>query len=120
MKNNQTIGNKSHLITLPVAAAMNKLYREQKRNILNAGINPDVLPICETFTRDDIDSILAQPGCVALRIYFGMHDNMNISPVIVGVNDTGDDMVKEGTDNLIVDKGERCPMECPAPSPLNS
>src|SRR4051812_48197988 len=93
MKDNQLIAGKSHLITLQEAIAMNALYRKCKDGILTPTTPKTVLATCETFNREDFDTLLAQPDCVGVRVYYGMHDNMDISAVIVGVNSNNEDMI---------------------------
>ena len=120
MKNNQSVGRISHLITLDEAAAMNGRYRAEKDAILAKGVSLNILPICETFSRADFDTLFAQPGCIGVRIYLGMKDNLDISAVVVGVNGNNEDMINpESLNNVIIENGFRCPADCPPKSELN-
>ena len=99
---------------------MNLLYRQEKEKILVKTVDKDILPKCETFSRGDFDSLLAQTGCVGIRIYFGMKEDMKICAVVVGVDVNNADMVStDAINNLIIENGTRCPAHCPPPSPLN-
>lgn len=116
----------SHFISLQRAIAMTGLYRNQKENILAPAFqNTNTLPICETFHRSDIDTILAKPSCHALRIYLGMDESLQVRLILVPVNEQGQDILpllnapKDGDDDDIVEEGQRCPTICPPESPLN-
>ncbi len=105
----------------------------------------DVLAICETFDRADIDAVLAQRDCVAIRIYYGMDTSNKVHAIIVGVNSNNQDIVpstesatstaastgiesgggSEGVNQLLEDEGGiilenayRCPTICPPGSSL--
>jgi hypothetical protein len=113
----------SHFITLLEAKTLTADHRANREKVLDAqyqGI--DMLPLCETFNRADIDLILGQSGCESLRIYYGMDTNMKIHAVIVGVNGQNEDMIptNENTANeQIAEKSIRCPTSCPPASALN-
>lgn len=64
------------------------------------------------FGKDHLNSILAQPGCTGIRIYYGKDGIMPSDAaqlVIVGINSSGDDMT-----GLILDAGLPCPTHCPS------
>ena len=117
----------SHQISLQQAVEMTTRYRQEKENILITTYrNQNILCICETFGRDDIDKILAQTDCQSLRIYYGMDSDLKIHAIIVGVNSSNEDILPEtslswmsGYDTGIVDDGQRCPPHCPPNSELN-
>lgn len=122
---NPIIGGTSEFIPLAEAVELNRRYRCDKDKILKPEVNPDVLPICETFNREYFDGVLGQSGCVGIRIYFGMKENGDVCAVVVGVNSANEDMINgnSGTsksEDLIIENGERCPAACPPPSELNS
>jgi hypothetical protein len=126
----------SHKITLGRAKQMTRLYREQKDQILKPEfLRRDILAISDTISRDAIDRLLAQPGCVAMRIYYGMDDQLRIKPILVGVNEQNEDMLRvqsttvtasfsamsttstetdtaEETEGEILDESTRCPPGC--------
>lgn len=60
------------------------------------------------------DGILSQPGCVGLRIYYGITGSGEPTLVIVGVESSGDDL----TGGKLAEYG--IPDLPPTPSPLNS
>ena len=110
----------SHIIPLADASAMNEAYRDNKDAILATGVDPDTLPICETFSRGDFDDMLAQTGCVGVRCYFSLNDDRQVCLVIVGVDENDADMINpQSTTNIIIEKGRRCPLDCPPKSDLN-
>lgn len=117
----------SHQITLQRAVEMTTRYRQEKEQILaDPYKGQNILCICETFTRGDIDLVLAQADCVGLRIYYGMDLELKIHAIIVGVNSKNEDILPErmagwgdGKDTGIVDEPLRCPPNCPPPSELN-
>ncbi len=99
---------------------MTLLYRNEKENILVKNVDKDILPLCETFSRADFDSLLAQTGCVGVRIYFGMKEDLKISAVVVGVDANNADMVaSDSSNNIIIENSIRCPVVCPPSSDLN-
>jgi hypothetical protein len=49
--------------------------------------------IAQHFGKDLVDKILAQPGCVGVRMYYGKHANGKPGVLIIGVNKYGKDMV---------------------------
>lgn len=95
------------------------LYNTMRRLILNGTVPMDVLTMSETFDRDDIQRLLEQPECTQFRVYFGMDGSRNIRAIMVGVDSEGRDILTPG-DELIMERGKRCPSDCPPASPLNS
>ena len=90
--------------------------------------NKPTLPICETFERAAFEELLAVPGCVSIRAYFGMDEELNVKLIFVAVNDKNEDilpqvdstmMMRTSDDVPIIDNGSRCPDDCPPPSSLN-
>jgi hypothetical protein len=49
--------------------------------------------IAQYFGKDIVDKILAQPGCVGARMYYGKHANGKHRVIVVGVDKYGKDMV---------------------------
>ena len=77
----------NHFISLDQAIQMTTLYRQQKENILSPEYrDKNILSICETFDAAPFLTVLAKPGCVSLRIYYGMSDDLKVHAIIVGVN----------------------------------
>ena len=136
---------KKHSISLDAAKKMTGHFREKKDSMLSGDYKKKgSLPICETFDRGAFDEVLARPGCVGLRVYFAMDEELMVRVVIVGVNEKGEDMINKtstettafrsslvaadttdpdptGDDGTgIIEQGTRCPDVCPPDSPLNT
>lgn len=122
----------NHFISLEEAIALTSHYRNRKEQILEESQRgKNILAQSETFDRAAFDQVLAQPGCTALRIYYGMKENDQVHAVIVGVNASGQDMLPQAGAALndngneedeihIIEIGQRCPDLCPEESPLNN
>ncbi len=110
----------SNLISLQTAIDMTTKFRNEKENILTQSMRgQNILPICETFNRSAFDTLLAQSGCEAIRVYFSMDSSLKVKVVIVGVDGNKADILP-ASDVKIVEEGQRCPDICPPSSPLNS
>ena len=111
----------NHQISVTNAADMTRRYRENR---------PGNFPICETFESDVISTLLSNPECRFLRIYYGMDENNEVHAILVGANEQGEDILPpdsskievegSGGDGGLLDDGYRCPQYCPPPSKLNS
>lgn len=118
----------SHFIPLSQAIEMTTLYRQEKEKILVPDMrDKNILPICETFNREAYDALLAEADCVGVRLYLGMGADLQIRIIAVGVNAKNEDILPSGVGVIpaadpvvIVEDGQRCPDDCPPPSPLNS
>lgn len=97
----------NHSILLEDAVAMTASYRLS----IPAG-----MPVSETFELASINALLSQPGCTALRIYYGKKVDGNIHAILVGVDANGEDI----TGGVLLEEGYRCPPYCPPPSVLNT
>ena len=113
-------------ITLDEAAKMTSLYQNEKENILAPAYKgKNILCTSETFDRSAFDALLAEDDCVAVRIYYGMSDILQVHAIAVGVNSKNEDILPAAgrsvtsTDPVIIEDGIRCPDECPTPSALN-
>jgi hypothetical protein len=122
----------NHFISLQQAQEMTERYRQNRVSILQPPYQQgNVLAISESFDRAAFDSVLAQPGCVGLRIYYGMDPSLQVHAIIVGYNENNEDMLPvqtgftaasstdEGETNII-EEGNRCPDFCAPDSPLNT
>jgi hypothetical protein len=122
----------SQFISLQQAIEMTTLYRLEKENILAVPFkNQNILCKSETFARDVFDSVLAQPGCTGLRVYYGMDPTFKVHAIVVGVNNNNEDILPSalssksrtlsltGGDEGIIETGNRCPDDCPPESDLN-
>jgi hypothetical protein len=125
----------NNLISLDQAKAMTSLYRAERDNILKPEyLGRNILLTCETFDRAAYDKLLAYPGCVGVRIYFGMNEALQVKCILVGVDGDNKDILPEAIpaglmnsstiegddeeDPAIVELGQSCPPVCPEPSEL--
>ena len=115
-----------HLIPLERAIEMTRRYRENKdRVIADEFKKQDILPISETFNKEAFTSLFANPLCKAIRICYGMSEDLQTHAIIVGVNEEDQDMLPvEGlvgdTEDPLLENGIRCPPNCPTISDLNT
>ena len=115
----------NQFISLTTASEMTARFRNECENILKPAFqNLNVLPLSETFDRGASDVLLGKAGAVALRIYYGMDENLKIHAIIVAANENNEDILPSLTlavaaEEDIVENGTRCPELCPEPSPLN-
>jgi hypothetical protein len=66
--------------------------------------------------KEAIERVINQPGCVALRYYYGMKDSGAPTLVLVGVDSDGKDIVR----GVLADQVWPCPPYCDEPNLLNS
>lgn len=92
------------MIDLDQAAAMTKQYQQQHPGALRAGY----------FSAYVYTDLLAQPGCIGIRIYSGLKEGEQECFVLVGVDKDGADMTK----GLLFDISRPCPPYCGVASPL--
>ena len=60
----------SNFISLQQAADMTARYRKNMNEMLSEPYKgQNILSICETFQKSDIEKLLAKDGCKSLRIY---------------------------------------------------
>lgn len=120
--------NEKHNIPLSTAAEMTARYRQNRTSILEKNYkDKDLLAVCETFSADAIKEILAQPDCVNFRVYFGMDEQLKVHSILVGADSSGKDILpstltqnlSESDPDIIMEKGTRCPVDCPPASDLN-
>ena len=100
-----------------------KSYIERFRNNRNNIEVPEFkgsLSLSETFEVEAFRALVAQPGCVGVRIYYGMKEDLKICAVIVGVNAENQDMVgaaRSGENDIIIEDFQLCPPIC---SPISA
>ena len=104
----------SHQISLQEAAQLTSNYRNTVVPIIVTALTGQK---GQSFPVTTIQTIMAQPGVVSIRIYYGME---LLPPafklIIVGVDANGNDV----TTGIIADKGIVCPPVCGVPNVLNS
>ena len=120
-----------HSISTEQVNNLKSKYDKNKNNILKDPFNQnDTLPTSETFERAAFDKILAQDGCVGVRIYYGMDDDLQVKLILIGVDKNGQDIQTTGgnllkkqdgdiSDDPIIafSEGLRCPPNCAPPPP---
>jgi hypothetical protein len=94
---------KSHRVALDEAAAQAKRARD-------GGIKGGY------FHRKDLDDLLAQPGCVGIRYYYGRKGDGQDTLIVVGVDTAGDDIAK----GVVMEDSFLCPPICGSANALNS
>lgn len=115
-------------ISLQQAIEMTTRYRQNKDAVINpVYAGQDILSICDTLNKTAVATLLAKPGCAAIRLYYGMNEQLQVRPILVAVNENDEDMLPDiatldpddpGED--IVDDAIKCPPLCPPPSKLNT
>lgn len=98
-------GSEGGVIPLQVAADMTAKYRHD---------NPKET-LAHFFGRDIIERILAQDGCLGIRIYYGLNDIGEKQLILVGADGDENDMT-----GLVADLSFPCPLTCSNPNALNS
>ncbi len=121
---NQLPGSNAHFISVATAATMTSTYRTERENILGTNFqNLDLLPLSETFNRNALDVLLAKSGCAGIRIYYGMDENLLVHAILVAVNEENEDILPGSSlteEEDVAEIGQRCPVNCPPASELNS
>jgi len=120
-------GASTGFISLQDAIEMTTRYRQNKAAVIDPVYSGnDILSDCDTFNKAAIETLLAKPGCTAVRLYYGMNADLQVRPILVAVNKDNEDMLPPNTTDItttgndIVDDALRCPPFCPPPSALNS
>ena len=93
---------RSHKISLEKAAAMTQRHRG---NAFRGGM----------FFREELDAMLAQPGCAGVRLYLARGDDGKDTMVMTGVDADGEDM----TSGILMQEIIPCPPRCNETSALN-
>lgn len=96
-----------HKISLEAAAALTRRYRQDGK--LRSGDSG-------AFLGKQVQELLAQPGCVGMRIYRARNDEGFDTSVLVGVDEKGDDMVG----GILLEFELKCPPFCGDANSLNS
>ncbi len=98
-------GHEDHNISLQEGIELTKAFRVTTRG--------DVT-LAQYFGKDALSNVLAQPGCVGLRMYYAKHKDGSPTLVIVGVDNKGADISK----GLICQMAMPCPPWCSVNSEL--
>lgn len=67
------------------------------------------------YGREHIELLLAQPDCKGIRMYYAQESNGVQTLVLVGTDSNGSDIL-----DVIIENGEKCPINCGGVNPLNS
>ncbi|MDB5191487.1 MAG: hypothetical protein JWQ96_1050 [Segetibacter sp.] len=119
------VPSSNHVISLADAVTMTTRYRKNRETVLKTIYVADaVLPTCETFNKAAFSTYMNNEACKAIRIYYGMDEDLCLHAILVGVNEDNEDMVEtesllEADDEVILEEGQRCPPMCPPASVLN-
>ncbi|TNF48827.1 MAG: hypothetical protein EP305_04450 [Bacteroidetes bacterium] len=100
-------GTEGSEVTLTEAAGWTAEYRRTKTSGDPNG---------HFFGKDHIEDILAQTGCMGIRIYYGVNENDEKVLILVGAKANEDDI----DSGIIVEKGLPCPNICGTSNSLNS
>lgn len=98
-------GSEGGLISLDSASAMTAAYRSANRD----GI------LAHFFGKDILEELLAQEGCMGIRMYYGIDEEGVQQLVIVGADANENDMLEK-----VADLSSPCPTLCGNPNKLNS
>ena len=96
---------RDHHISLTEAAALTRRYRDAKVSAEKSG----------AFHKDQVLKLLAQAGCVGLRIHYGRNADGSPALVLTGIDAADTDLTGE-----ILELHYPCPPFCGAANPLNS
>jgi len=100
-------GQENHSITLQEASEWTANYRET----ISSGDT-----IAHFFGKDAINSILAQSGCVGIRIYYALDQNGAKHLILVGADSSENDLYN----GVLAEMSQPCPNHCSSSNPLNS
>ena len=99
-------GNENHLVTIAEASRYTRNFRSTKDETAVKG---------GYIGRNAFEKILAQAGCVGIRMYFALNEDGTPTLVTVGVKSNGNDIF----DGVINEDILPCPPYCGAKNPLN-
>ncbi|MBK8584712.1 MAG: hypothetical protein IPN88_04435 [Bacteroidetes bacterium] len=102
-------GNEDNIIPFSEGAVLTKKFRNESKPT-------DI--IANYYSKDSIQALLEQSGCVGIRAYFGKNADDQLCLVIVGVDAEENDLI--GEDFVCVDNGISCPNNCSTHNILNS
>ena len=103
-----------NIITYEEAKKLIDRYRQNWQDVPSPGYASS-LSLTETFSAEAFRKLLDQPGCVSVRIYYGMKEDLKICAILVGVDAQDRDMVgilKQAEEDVIVELGKTCPPFC--------
>jgi hypothetical protein len=89
--------SRDHHISLAAAAAITKRYQAANPKAEKA----------EAFHGDQVAAMLSQPGCVGLRVYYGLNQDGTAAVVLTGIDSTDNDLT-----GMLLEYGFPCPPIC--------
>ncbi|MFA9210674.1 MAG: hypothetical protein ACEQR5_02520 [Moraxellaceae bacterium] len=98
-------GTEGEAISLETGATYTKNYRDENPTGVQSAF----------YGRDLLEALLAQPGSMGIRVYYGLNEDGIQELVLVSADADENDNL-----NLIVDKSIKCPPRCPTKNALNS
>jgi hypothetical protein len=98
-------GTEGGLISMETASSMTRAYREA---------NPGQR-IAHFFGMDILNEILAQEGCLGIRMYYALNEDGDKELVIVGADADENDLLEK-----VADLSLPCPNRCSSSNKLNS
>ena len=96
---------RDHHIPLAEAAALTKRHREANPKAAKSG----------AFHADQVLKLLSQPGCVALRIHYGVNADGTTALVLTGMDANDNDLMGD-----TLERDYPCPPFCGGANSLNS
>ena len=100
-------GNEEHRISPEEASRYTARYRATHSDDSIIGLY---------YSRQFIESVLDQPDCIGIRLYFGENSDDQTQLIITGVNKDGDDI----SSGIIGELGLPCPPYCGKENRLNT
>lgn len=105
--------NSQHKISLERAAQLTANYRN---NFATNETGNFIQPIAFAFGKNEMLELLRQEKAVGFRIYMGMKEDGQFTPVICAVDESNNDMYED----ILLDIALPCPSDCSSSNPLNS
>jgi len=108
-------GNEGSPIALSTASTWTSNYRA------TGTATEPAEPLAHFFGEKIILSILAQPGCVGIRIYYGIDGDGNKALIMVGADANQNDIIgTAAAPAIIANFSMPCPTYCSSSNALNS
>ena len=100
-------GNEGKSVTLEQAKRWTKRYRDENPGAVKAHF----------YGCEKIQEILKEPGCMGIRIYYGIDEEGKKKLVLVGATKDQNNILPEGQGKdgggQLLDEGRDCPDYCP-------
>ena len=99
----QELQSAKHAVSFETASGMVKQFKRFRNRMTRARqtglLTGDVphLPVCLSFNKAAIYQLMKTPGCVGIRFYPAINSNQQLTLVIVGVDETGENILPAKT-----------------------